>query len=191
MDQEQEVFKHFVNPLKAGVTKFKGVMLPVCFKDYAKEIEDMEVRDTDIWVTSFPKSATFAPYWNNIYSYWNRRNLSNILFICYEEMKQDLASVIRKVTQFLGKRELNNNEMDCLVDHLSFLNMRKNPAVAKNELLASIYECMEEEETQATLQFMRVGKVGSYIGELSEEMIDILDKWIFENVEGTDFKMAL
>lgn len=106
-------------------------------------------------------------------------------------MKQDLASVIRKVTEFLEKKELNKNEMDCLVDHLSFSNMKKNPAVAKNELLASIYKCTEKKETNTTLQFIRVGKVGSYIDELSPEMIDILDKWIFENVEGTDFKSFL
>ncbi|KAK9746511.1 Ankyrin repeats (3 copies) [Popillia japonica] len=107
--------------------------------------------------------TAFSPYWNNIYSYWNRRNLPNILFICYEAMKQDLASVIRKVTEFLEKKELNKNEMDCLVDHLSFSNMKKNPAVAKNELLASIYKCTEKKETNTTLQFIRVGKVSVYL----------------------------
>lgn len=57
MDQEQEILKHFVTPLKAGVTKFRGVIMPLCFKNYVKEIEEMEVRDTDVWVTSFPKSG--------------------------------------------------------------------------------------------------------------------------------------
>lgn len=129
----------------------------------------------------------FSPFWNNIYGFWNRRHLANVLFIRYEDMKRDLPAVIRKVAGFLEKREPNEEEMDRLVQHLSFANMKVNPAVAKNELLAKIYECLDEKRNGS--QFIRAGKIGSHLEEMSTEMIDEFNKWIVDNTKGTDFKI--
>ncbi|KRT80236.1 hypothetical protein AMK59_6570, partial [Oryctes borbonicus] len=115
--------------------------------------------------------------------------LPNVLFLTYEEMKRDLPKVIRKVSTFLGRRELNDDETTRLVEHLSFENMKKNPAVAKNDLLAAVDKCVEKER-DASLQFIRAGKVGSYKEELSKEMIRDLDEWIVENTKGTDLKVS-
>lgn len=102
-------------------------------------------------------------------------------------MKRDLPAVIRKVAGFLEKREPNEEEMDRLVQHLSFANMKVNPAVAKNELLAKIYECLDEKRNGS--QFIRAGKIGSHLEEMSTEMIDEFNKWIVDNTKGTDFKI--
>ena len=45
---------------------------------------------------------------------------SNILFITYEEMKKDLASVIRKTASFLDKK-VPEDRMADLIDHLSLM----------------------------------------------------------------------
>ncbi|GJQ87342.1 hypothetical protein Trydic_g17389 [Trypoxylus dichotomus] len=116
-------------------------------------------------------NVTFAPYWDNVYSFWNRRHLPNVLFLTYEEMKRDLPKVIRKVSEFLG-----------------FANMKRNPAVAKNELLANIDKCVARERING-LQFIRTGKVGSYREELSSEVIKKLDEWIVEKTKDTDLKI--
>ncbi|KAK9718420.1 Sulfotransferase domain [Popillia japonica] len=320
MAQTQDALKFEPTVLRRGIAEFKGFIMPNCFEDYMEEIEDMEVRDDDIWVTSFPKSGTtwtqemvymiasdldyagaevtldkrfphlevgilmdfkgykekhpdfeckdylmdaikviknlkgrrlikthlpwellplqirnqakkpkiihvfrnpkdacvsyyhhtklllqnssdlesyckkfmagltmFSPFWNNIYGFWNRRHLANVLFIRYEDMKRDLPAVIRKVAGFLEKREPNEEEMDRLVQHLSFANMKVNPAVAKNELLAKIYECLDEKRNGS--QFIRAGKIGSHLEEMSTEMIDEFNKWIVDNTKGTDFKI--
>ncbi|GJQ88735.1 hypothetical protein Trydic_g4805, partial [Trypoxylus dichotomus] len=56
MEQAQRESLFDVTPLRAGVSEFNGFILPDCFKTYAQEIEALEVRDDDIWVTSYPKS---------------------------------------------------------------------------------------------------------------------------------------
>ena len=52
------------------------------------------------------------------------RHLDNVCFITYEEMKNDLASVIRKVGAFLGY-PVSEQNIPSLVDHLSFDKMKK------------------------------------------------------------------
>ncbi|KAI4460509.1 sulfotransferase sult [Holotrichia oblita] len=320
MAQTQYVQNFEPTVLRGRSAEFKGFIMPSCFKDYMEEIENMEVRDDDIWVTSFPKSGTtwtqemvymiasdldyegakvtldkrflhleagilmdfkgykekhpdfecedylmepikviknlkgkrlikthlpwellplqirnqtkkpkiihvfrnpkdvcvsyyhhtklllqnksdledyckkfiagmtmFSPFWNNIYGFWNRRHFPNVLFIRYEDMKRDLPSVIRKVAEFLGKKEPNGEDMNRLVQHLGFANMKVNPAVAKNELLAKIYECLDEKRNES--QFIRAGKIGSHLEEMSKDTIDAFNKWIVENTKGTDFKL--
>jgi hypothetical protein len=41
-------------------------------------------------------SGVYLPFFHQVLGYWNRRDLSNILFITYEEMKRDLPNVIKK-----------------------------------------------------------------------------------------------
>ena len=62
------------------------------------------------------------------------RHLENVCFITYEEMKNDLASVIRKVSAFLTRPVAEEN-IPSLVDHLSFDKMKKNKSVNKQEFV--------------------------------------------------------
>ncbi|XP_050058538.1 luciferin sulfotransferase-like [Aphis gossypii] len=50
--------KSFDNTFRKGYTKANGVMLPVSFKKFGQCILDMEIRDDDVWVCSFPKTGT-------------------------------------------------------------------------------------------------------------------------------------
>ena len=70
----------------------------------------------------------------NFLEYWNMRNLENVCFITYEEMKNDLASVIRKVSTFLT-RPVAEEKIPSLVDHLSFDKMKQNKSVNKQEFV--------------------------------------------------------
>ena len=62
------------------------------------------------------------------------RHLENVCFITYEEMKNDLASVIRKVSTFLT-RPVAEEKIPSLVDHLSFDKMKQNKSVNKQEFV--------------------------------------------------------
>ena len=70
----------------------------------------------------------FGPYFTHVFSYWNRRHLSNLLIITYEEMQADLAAVLRKVAGFLGVG-LSETDIPKLCEHLSFDSMKKNSSV--------------------------------------------------------------
>lgn len=68
-------------------------------------------------------SSILGPFFNSFYSFWNLRNRSNILFVTYEDMQEDLMAVINKVSQFLGK-VYSDDEFKRLADHLSYTKMR-------------------------------------------------------------------
>jgi len=59
VDNEQSdiLNKCFVNIFQYGFIKANDVMLPVYFKKFGQCILDMDIRDDDIWVCSYPKTG--------------------------------------------------------------------------------------------------------------------------------------
>ncbi|KAK5638114.1 hypothetical protein RI129_012409 [Pyrocoelia pectoralis] len=125
-----------------------------------------------------------GPFWKLVLSLWNERENSNILFIKYIDMKNDLPSVIRKVAQFLG-RNIDEDHIDKLTKHLSFDSMKKNPAVNLQPLLDTFalpHNLMMDEGA-----FIRRGIVDGYKSEMTMEQIQKFKKWTRENLVGSDF----
>ena len=76
----------------------------------------------------------WTPYMQNVKSFWEKRNESNIMFITYEEMKRDLPKVIRRVSSFLGK-PVAEKDITILAEFLSFDKMKANPAMNKQQFV--------------------------------------------------------
>ena len=74
----------------------------------------------------------YTPFMQNVRGFWEARQRPNIMFITYEEMKRDLPSVIRRVSDYLG-RPVAEADMPALADFLSFDKMRNNPAMNKQD----------------------------------------------------------
>ncbi|KAJ9600879.1 hypothetical protein L9F63_000991 [Diploptera punctata] len=126
-------------------------------------------------------SLCFAPFWPHVLNFWKRRDEQNILFLKFEDLKKDLPGVIKKTADFLGK-DLNEDQVEVLSNHLSFASMKNNRAVN--------YEAATEINRKFNLvlaegQFMRSGKVGNYKEVMSPELIDKFDCWIQENLAGS------
>ena len=45
----------------------------------------------------------YSPFLQHVLSYWKHRHEEHLLFLTYEEMKSDLAAVVTRVANFLGK----------------------------------------------------------------------------------------
>jgi len=68
------------------------------------------------------------PFWSHlsgVQSWWDYRDLPNILFLHYADMKTDLFSCIKKVASFL-EIEITSNEITNVQNSISFEAMRAN-----------------------------------------------------------------
>ncbi|XP_061394228.1 luciferin sulfotransferase-like [Musca vetustissima] len=114
----------------------------------------------------------YTNYWSHILNFWHIRNEPNIFFITYEEMSRNLKGVLERLCRFLERPQLNQKEMEKLLDHLSFDNMKENKQTnATASMKAKIPNIKED------FQFMRRGIVGSYRDELSPDLQTKIDEW--------------
>ncbi len=88
----------------------------------------------DCFVDAFlaDECAYYTPFMGHILGYWRARNEPNVLIVSFEDMKKDLAAVIRKTAHFLGK-QVSEDKMPALMEHLSFQSMKKNPMTNKEQ----------------------------------------------------------
>lgn len=128
--------------------------------------------------------VNYCPQYKHVISFWEKRSSHNILFLTYEEMKKDIRSVIEKVAKFLGKT-LQETDIDGLIKYTSFEQMKKNPAVNKENPIKHF----TENGGKILAPFIREGKSKNYGNMMSEEEIEefetLMKKWFEET--GVDF----
>ncbi|KAL5293295.1 hypothetical protein ACFFRR_011830 [Megaselia abdita] len=83
-------------------------------------------------VTFIESRMKYGNFWEQVLSFYALRTNENVLFLSFEEMKKNLKSVVLRVSKFLGKN-YNEIEIDRLVEHLDFKNMKNNPSCGHNK----------------------------------------------------------
>ncbi|XP_073836573.1 sulfotransferase 1 family member D1-like [Musca autumnalis] len=127
----------------------------------------------DDFATDFMNNETiYTCFWAHIVDFWQMRNEPNIFFTTYEEMKRDLAKVIEKLCTFLERPQLKGEEMENILNHLSFENMKGNDQTNLTNIFKQQVPTIKEE-----FQFMRRGIVGSFKDELSPDLQKKIDNW--------------
>ena len=65
------------------------------------------------------------PFWENIRSWWDIRELPNVMLLHFEDLRQDMPGEIRKIASFLDI-PINEDKWDDIVHHCSFDYMKNN-----------------------------------------------------------------
>jgi len=67
----------------------------------------------------------FWPFWENVRSWWEIRDLPNVMLVHFANLKQDLPGWMRRIAAFL-EIPIDESRWDAIVEHCSFAWMKKN-----------------------------------------------------------------
>ncbi|KAM6567970.1 hypothetical protein CsatA_027098 [Cannabis sativa] len=115
----------------------------------------------------------FGPYWDHVLGFW-RASLENpekVLFLKYEEMKEDSIGQAKRIAKFIGlpftqEEENNNGVMDQILEMCSF-NKLKDLNVNKQGKFKPHLD---------NKFFFRKGETGDWINHLSPSMVERVRK---------------
>ena len=96
---------------------------------------------------------------------------SNVLFVCYEEMKADLSKCIKMIATFLG-HDLTDGELTSITEQCTFVAMKQNNAV--NKISLKVFDN----------QFIRKGVVGDWRNHFTDDQSARMDKVVAEKITG-------
>ena len=95
--------------------------------------------------------------------------------------------MIQKTAKFLGK-EMSEDQVHQLADHLNFGNMKSNPAVNLENFAQKErerYGLPDEED----LHFFRQGEPGGWRKDMTQAVAERLDAWTELRLQGTDYDL--
>ncbi|XP_047455735.1 amine sulfotransferase-like [Mugil cephalus] len=112
-------------------------------------------KDFDDFFEKFLTGDVSACCWfEHIKTWYSHKDDMNMLFITYEEMIQDLPSVVERISVFLGK-ELTDEQLVNVVQHSIFSNMRKIPQASYEGAQGNLLNSHQG-------RFMRKGIIGDW-----------------------------
>ncbi len=101
----------------------------------------------------------FGDPFDHAISWWENKEKDNFLFVTYEEMKEDIRGVIKKIAKFLDK-DLSVETVEKIIEHTSFEKMKVNPMVNKSEIMDN---------------FMRKGVIGDWVNYMNKDQRALVD----------------
>ncbi|GBM55732.1 Sulfotransferase family cytosolic 1B member 1, partial [Araneus ventricosus] len=133
---------------RATALKFSTVDCCVSFYHHTKNASAYGFADGEFgdFLELFINGETdFGDYFDTTLSWWERRNDPNVLFITYEELKQDTEKNVLKIASFIGseyKEKLEKDEkmLQDVIRHSSFDFMKEH----LNKLIGEIRRTPKE-----------------------------------------------
>ncbi|KAI6697928.1 hypothetical protein NL676_018047 [Syzygium grande] len=128
---------------------------------------------------------TYGPYWDHVLGYHKESSETpeKVLFLKYEDMKEDPCAQLRRLAGFLGcpfsEEELKEGTVDeivrlCSFDSLSGLEVNKSGKMALGHENKS---------------FFRRGEVGDWVNCLSVDMAQRIDRTMEEKLRGSGLRL--
>ena len=71
----------------------------------------------------------FWPFWDNVRTWWEIRQLPNVMFVHFAEMKRDMPGQMRRIAAFIGA-SIHESKWDEMLEQCSFDWMKKNATKA-------------------------------------------------------------
>uniref|UniRef100_A0A8C0RR59 Sulfotransferase n=3 Tax=Canis lupus TaxID=9612 RepID=A0A8C0RR59_CANLF len=119
----------------------------------------------------------WGSWYDHVKGWWEIKDRYQILFLFYEDIKQDPKHEIQKVMQFMGKN-LDETVLDKIVQETSFEKMKENPMVNRSTVPKSILD-------QSISPFMRKGTVGDWKNHFTVAQNERFNEIYRQKMEGS------
>ncbi|XP_077523127.1 sulfotransferase 2A8-like [Amblyomma americanum] len=151
--------------------------------------------------------VVYGGYFDHLLVWYNLRDEANVLFLTYEQLKQDAEGMILKIADFLGEdhgtflRE-DRGLLDKILESTSLRNMKAVFDYSPLERIRSLMELSPEKslksfdafrrssatrgEMHEGAGYVRKGIVGDWKMHFTQKQVTRMKQWIGENTEGTD-----
>ena len=113
-------------------------------------------------------------YWDHIVSWWPQRDRDDVLMLCFEDMKRDLAPVVRRVAAFIGVAA-DQPLLELVTHQASFAFMRAHERQFDDHLVRQARDAACGLPPAGVTTKIRTGRVGDHVGELSADLCEALD----------------
>ncbi|XP_050663979.1 sulfotransferase 1C4-like [Leptidea sinapis] len=137
----------------------------------------------EIWNLFRRGLLPWCPVFPHVKEGWVARDNPNLLFIFYEDVVNDLQGSLRRMASFFGK-DLTDEQIHELCEHLRFDNIKKNEAVNQQETMAELGVCSGQSP------FIRKGLIGDWRDHFSKDQAQEAEEWMRENISDSELKYS-
>ncbi len=132
----------------------------------------------------FLKPQSPNAYWAHIRSWWPHRHDSTVLFLCYEDMKQDLLATVQRIVTFIGCPL--DAELQGIVLHQSSLQfMQAHKQHFDDHLIRQARDAVCGLPPGGDSSKVRTGNIGDHARELPADVSAECDRIWKEEIEAT------
>jgi len=123
-------------------------------------------------------------YWDHLRSWWPLHEREEALFVCFEQMKQDLADVVARVARFMGL-DADGAFLELVARQASFEYMHQHGRQFDGKPTLRALDTLHERPSGETWVKLRSGRVGDHRHALSAETQEALSATWQREIEAT------
>ncbi|XP_020648465.2 sulfotransferase 1B1 [Pogona vitticeps] len=124
--------------------------------------------------------VAWGSWYDHVRHYWDEKQNHRILYVFYEDMKEDLTREIHRLMDFL-EVDLPEDVVQKIVRNTSFQVMKENPMTNYKLLPSTIFD-------QSKSSFMRKGEVGDWKNYFTVAQREAFDADYQRKMEGTNLQ---
>lgn len=126
--------------------------------------------DWDHWMQMFLQGDVQRGSWfDHVLGWWQHRDLPNVLFLTYEDMRRDIDGQLKKIAEFVGV-DLSTDKLGEIKAQIGFSAMKSNEFSSLNDV------------KELGSSFFRKGKVGSWKEQFTAEQNEHFNRLWAERV---------
>ncbi|XP_043942189.1 sulfotransferase 1C1-like [Protopterus annectens] len=113
-------------------------------------------------------NVAWGSWYDHVKGFWEKKDQHQILYMFYEDMKENPEREVRKVMKFLEKN-LPDHINSKIIQHTSFSAMKENPMANYSTMPPAFFD-------QSSISFMRKGEVGDWKNHFSADQNKVFEE---------------